>query len=430
MPINLPETGQKRIVILGAGFGGLRAARMLVKSGYQIVLVDQYNYHQFQPLFYQVAMAGLEPSSIVFPLRKIFQRKQRFFIRNTKIEKIDLDEKRLLSDYGHINYDLLIIATGAKTNFFGNKSIEKHALQLKSVGDALLLRNSILEDYEIALTTRPYDQRQELIDIVIVGGGPTGVEMAGALAEMKKYILPRDYPELDYNEVDIHLIQGGDRLLPGMSTESSKAALLSLQSLGVKVNLGARVVDYSYGAVLDSKEVIPCKKLIWAAGVKGNIPNGIPSECITRSNRIKVDEFSKIIGLEDVYAIGDVAEMNVGHYTYGHPQVAQPALQQGKLLGSNLKRELAGKQWKPFIYKDLGSLATIGRNKAVAEVGKAKFKGFGAWIMWLVVHLYSLLGVKNKFFVFVNWVWNYLTYDQSLRLIIKATSKKLYKPDE
>ncbi|MFT5385667.1 MAG: NADH dehydrogenase [Saprospiraceae bacterium] len=420
MAINIPETGQKRIVIVGAGFAGLNLANKLSKRDFQIVLIDKNNYHQFQPLFYQVAMAGLEPSSIAFPLRKLFQYKKNVSIRITEVEKVDTEQKILFTQLGDLKYDYLVIAFGVDTNFYGNKNLEDKTIPMKSVGEALYLRNAILTDYEKAITTSDYDERQGLIDIVIVGGGPTGVEVAGALAEMKKFILPKDYAELDCEEIDIYLIQSGDQLLDGMSKEAGDGAKEFLEDLGVKVILGKRVEDFDGSLVhISDGTTIQANKVIWAAGIRGNSILGLPKETITYGNRIKVNRFNEVEGIKDVFAIGDIAYMEEELYPQGHPQVAQVAIQQSKNLALNFKNKQRNKALAQFFYKDRGSMATIGRNRAVVDLPRYKFKGFFAWVIWLIVHLFSLIGVKNKLFVFINWVWNYFTYDQSLRLIIR-----------
>jgi NADH dehydrogenase len=420
MKINIPESDQERIVIVGGGFGGLTLARLLKKQNYQVVLIDKNNYHQFQPLFYQVAMAGLEPSSIAFPLRKAFQGEKNVFIRVTEVERVDTEKKQLHTPLGFCNYDHLILAIGADTNFFGNEEIARKALPMKSVSEALHLRNRILTDFEIALSVTEYERRQQLIDIVIVGGGPTGVEVAGALAEMKRYVLPKDYPQLDTDEIDIHLVEGADRLLLGMSDEASQKALEFLEGLDVKVRFNTMVTGFDgENAMLSDKTQIPAHKLIWAAGVIGNKMPGLPRDSVVKGNRLKVDRFNIVEGTDSVYAIGDIAFMEEEDYPKGHPQVAQAAMQHAKHLAGNLKRLQKGEKMEPFSYKDLGSMATIGRNRAVADLPGFKFQGAFAWLIWLFVHLFQILGVKNKVFIFINWVWNYLTYDQSLRLIIR-----------
>lgn len=432
MSINIPETDLKRIVIIGAGFAGLAFAKKIAKQNVQIVLIDKNNYHQFQPLFYQVAMAGLEPSSISFPLRKLFQRKKNVFIRVTDLQEVLTEEQVIKTGLGSLSYDALIIATGVDSNYFGNEELAQKTIPMKSVSEALYLRNAILKDYELALVTPDYDERQGLIDIVIVGGGPTGVEVAGALAEMKKYILPKDYVELDNQEVDIYLIQGADCLLKGMSEKASKGALQFLEQLGVEVKLNTRVVGYDGNFVtMKNGERIRSKKVIWAAGVKGVQIPGISQNCYNKSCRILIDEHCSVIGVKNVFALGDIASMQTDEMPYGHPQLAQVAIQQGNYLASNLFKILEQKPVKKFKYKDLGSMATIGRNRAVVDLPRFKFKGFFAWLVWLFVHLFSILGVKNKVMVFINWIWNYFTYDQSLRLIIKAkepNEKKITSP--
>ena len=299
---NIPETGRERIVIIGAGFAGLEAAKNLSNSRYQVVLLDKNNYHQFQPLFYQVAMAGLEPSSIVFPLRKMFQRNRHVHIRVTDVERVDTEKQQIHTEIGYLNYDYLVLAIGAYTNFFGNESIANKAISMKSVSEALYLRNEILSDYEKALITPDYDERQKLLDIVVVGGGPTGVEVCGSLAEMKMHVLPKDYPELDVNEIDIHLLQGGDSLLAGMSKNASQGALDYLTELGVKVQLGARVEDFDGEQVyIKGGQTIPTRKMIWAAGITGNKIEGLPATCIRRGNRIAVNDYLEVEGVGEVF---------------------------------------------------------------------------------------------------------------------------------
>lgn len=421
MRINIPETDQKRIVIVGGGFAGLNLALKLRRTNYLVVLVDKNNYHQFQPLFYQVATAGLEPSSIIYPLRKMFQRNKNIYIRVTEVQKIEPKNNRVITPFGILNYDYLVLAHGADTNYFGNKNIERNVIPMKSVGEALVLRNILFSDFENALTSDDPEEINALLNIVIVGGGPTGVEVAGALAEMKKQIVPKDYPEMNADQVCIHLIQGADCLLNGMSDEASDAALKFLQKLDVKVQLNARVTDYDgKNLTLKDGQKIAAKKVVWAAGIKGNFIEGLPNEVIHNGNRLKVNAFHQIEGFENIYAIGDIAAMISEEYPYGHPQVAQVAIQQGKNLASNFKALLKNKKQHPFHYKDLGSMATIGRKRAVVDLAYWKFQGAFAWLVWLFIHLLQLIGFKNRVFVFINWVWNYLFYDQSLRLIIKS----------
>ena len=421
MPINIPESNNQRIVIVGAGFAGLTLAKKLIHSDYQIVLIDKNNFHQFQPLFYQVAMAGLEPSSIAFPLRKVFQKRKNIHIRVAEVQEIKSDENRIITNLGYVNFDHLVLCYGAETKFFGSDDFKNYSFGLKSISESLHLRNAILDDLEKALTTRDYDERQGYIDIVIVGGGATGVEMAGALAEMKKYILHKDYKELNAAEVDIYLIQSGDRLLKSMSKKSSEAAEKCLKDLGVHVMKNRRVtqLDSTY-VYTNTGDKIRANKVVWAAGIECKNLQGIPESSVTWGNRLIVDQLHRIEGMENIYAIGDLAFMTTIKYPEGHPQVAQTAIQQAKNLASNLMKRREIK----FEYRDLGTLATIGRNKAVADLPNMSMKGFLAWLIWLFVHLRNLLGVKNKIFVLINWFWNYVTYDQSLRLIIKPFSKR------
>jgi NADH dehydrogenase len=421
MKINIVESNLERIVIVGGGFAGLMLAKKLAKANYQIVLLDKNNYHQFQPLFYQVATAGLEPSSIAFPLRKFFQGNSNVFIRVTEVTAIEPENKRLQTQLGIVNYDHLVIASGADTNFFGNAALAAKALPMKSVSEALYLRNRILDDYEKTLSIIDMEERQGYIDIVIVGGGPTGVEIAGSLAEMRKYILPKDYPEMNCEEIDIYLIQSGDHLLKGMSEKAAKKALEFLQKLGVQVILNNRVTSYD-GELVTMKDgtTIRSRKMIWAAGIHGAIFKGFPSEAIGPGNRLNVDNQCRVTGLENVYALGDVALMSGDKkFPEGHPQVAQVAMQMGKYLADAFKRKQKGKPAGTFAYRDLGSMATIGRNKAVVDLPGFSFQGFFAWLVWLFVHLFQLLGVRNKVMVFINWLWSYATYDQSLRLMIR-----------
>lgn len=421
MRFNIPDTGQKRVVILGAGFGGLTLARKLADStDFQIVLIDRNNYHQFQPLFYQVAMAGLEPSSIVFPLRKVFQKRPNVFIRVTNVHAVRPEASEIETEIGPLRYDFLVVATGADTNWYGNERIRANAIPMKSVSEALYLRNALFDDYEKAVVADNESVRQKLMDIVIVGGGPTGVEVAGAIAEMKLHVFKKEYPDLDANELDIHLVHGGDRLLNTMSPEASRSAEKFLRSMGVKIWLDKVVKDFDGETVtIDDGSTIRAHKVVWAAGVIGNALPGLPAGAVVRGNRLKVNEFNQVEGTSNVFAIGDVAFQTEEKWPSGHPQVAQVALQHGKLLAKNLQNLVRQKPLAAFRYRDLGSMATIGRHRAVADFPFMKMQGAMAWFGWLFVHLFSLLGLKNKVFVFINWVWNYLTYDQSLRLVIK-----------
>jgi NADH dehydrogenase len=424
MKANLPETDQKRIVIIGGGFGGLKLARELSNSDYQVILIDKNNYHQFQPLFYQVATAGLEPSSISFPFRKIFQKSENILIRVAEIVRIIPEQNKLESNIGVINYDYLVIARGADTNFFGNKRIMENAIPMKSVSEALALRNTILQNYEEAVLVDNADALEELMTLVVVGGGPTGVEVSGTLAEMKNHVLPKDYPELDFKMMKVYLLEGSPRVLGSFSVKASEKAKEYLFKLGVNLKCNSRVKDYDGKTVtLEDGTSIRSRTLVWAAGIIGNKLEGLDEKVIGKGNRILVDRYNKVNDYSNVYAIGDIAFMTEDAYPKGHPQVAQVAIQQGELLARNFEALRSNKPLKEFKYRDLGSMATIGRNKAVADLGKIKFQGFFAWLVWMFVHLMSIVGVKNKILIFVNWAWNYITFDQSLRLILKAKTK-------
>jgi len=424
MKAHLPETGNKRIVIIGAGFGGLKLARELTRQhDYQVVLIDKHNYHQFQPLLYQVATAGIEASAISFPIRKAFQKQNNIHVRIATVQSVDTLNKRLWSNIGVINFDYLVIATGAVTNFFGMEHVKYFSMPMKTVTEAMELRNKILENYEKAIATEDKNELVALMTLVIVGGGPTGVELAGAIAEMKNFVLPKDYPELDFKLMRIVLIESNDRLIKTMSNSASKKALQYLRKLGVEIVCSTRVTDYDGHIVETNKgEKILSNTLIWTSGVQGCVPDGMESYLSGASNRILVDEYNRVIGLKDVFVIGDAAHMTEKNFPYGHPQVAQVAIQQAKNLAGNFKRDFYGYTWKPFHYKNLGSMATVGRNLAVVDLPFIRFQGFIAWLFWMFIHLFAIVGVKNRLMIFINWFWNYFTYDQSLRIIFKSKS--------
>lgn len=422
MKANIEHTDKKRIVIVGGGLGGLELAFKLVDDDYQVVLIDKNNYHQFPPLIYQVASGGLEPSSISFPFRRLFQGKKDFFFRMAKVESVNTDEKIINTTVGEIDYDYLVMAFGAKTNFFGNKDIEATTLPMKSVSEAMRLRNTILRNLELALTEEDPARKQALMNIVVVGGGASGVEIAGAVAEMKKNIIARDYPDLDSSQMHIYLVNAVDRLLSAMDPVSSKRAERDLKELHVHIRQPQFATEYKDGILKTSAGLeIPTQTVIWVSGICANTVEGFPAESIGHAGRFLTDRFCRVKGVKDVYAIGDASLVEGDEeYPLGHPQLAQVAMQQAKTVAKNFKAMSKGKELKPFKYKNLGVMATIGRNHAVAEISGKKFGGFPAWALWLVVHLRSILGVKNKTFILLNWVWNYINYKQSLRLILKA----------
>ncbi|WP_185862430.1 NAD(P)/FAD-dependent oxidoreductase [Blattabacterium cuenoti] len=422
--MNIPIINNlKRVVIIGAGFAGLQVAKKLRRDKFQVILIDKNNYHTFQPLLYQVATAGLEPDSIAHSIRNIIKKTKNFFFRLAYVHYINTEKQKIYTNIGDLSYDYLIIATGSVTNYFGNKNIEFFSLPMKSIPEALNLRSLILQDFESALLIKNDKERERLMTFVIVGGGPTGVELAGALAEMKKYILPHDYPDLNIQSMNIHLLQGTPRLLDGMSEKSAKQAYKNLKELGVIIWLNCLVKDYDGKIVfIEKNKKIESANVIWAAGVKGAIIKGFLKEDI-KSNRILVNNYLKAIKYKNIFAIGDIAYMK--SYPNGHPMTAQPAIQQGNYLAENFNSFQEEKKWiKPFIYKNLGSMATIGRNKAVCDFPFFKLKGFLAWIVWMFVHLVSLVGFRNRVIALTNWIIQYFHYNKSVRLIIRPFNRK------
>ena len=429
MSINIQRNQKKRVVIVGGGLGGLRLAEDLYGSGMQVVLIDKNNFHQFPPLIYQIASAGIDPSSISFPFRQIFRKRKDFYFRMAEARMVDTEKKILQTSIGKIDYDYLVLSAGATTNFFGNKNIEEWAIPMKTVPEAMGLRNALLSNFERALTCATEEERQELLNVVIVGGGATGVEIAGALAEMRRYVIPYDYPDMDSSLMHIYLIEAGDRLLAGLSQESSQKAYEFLKSMGVDIQFGKMVTDYrDHKVVMKDGTEIPTRTFLWVSGIRANAMPGIDESHMGRGFRFKVDEYNRIPGIEDVFAIGDQClQTSDAAYPNGHPQVAQVAIQQAKNLAKNLKLINQGADSSAltaFHYKNLGSMATIGRNKAVVEIGKFRSQGFFAWVLWLVVHLRSILGVKNKVMVLLNWLWKYISYNDSIRMITYATKPR------
>jgi NADH dehydrogenase len=418
--INIPESGKKRVVISGCGFAGLTLAKKLRKTGYQVVILDKHNYHQFPPLFYQVASAGLEESSILFPLRKIFQHYKDYHIRKVEVSSVDTTNNFIVTSAGEIGYDFLVLAHGATNSYFGSVQMQKYSRGMKTIAEVLDLRNSLLMNFENALTAQNVEEQEALMTIVIIGGGPSGVEIAGALAEMNKYVLLKDYPEFKEIRAKIYLIEAVDRVLSSMSRNSSEKARGFLEKMGVHVLTNTRAIDCDEKTVLlDSGKSISTGMIIWTAGIAGNNTEGLKSECFSKNGRIIVDSFNKVSGYPNVFAIGDIAFQTEEKYPGGHPQVAQVAIQQAQLLAENLGRIKNSKPLKEFKYKDLGTMATVGRHLAVVELPSVRFQGVFAWFIWMFIHLMSIIGVKNKLLIFMNWAFKYFTYDQSTRLIIR-----------
>jgi NADH:ubiquinone reductase (H+-translocating) len=418
--INIPKTDKKRVVIAGCGFAGLTLARKIKKSGYQVVIIDKHNYHQFPPLFYQVASAGLEASSILFPLRKIFQNYKDYYIRKTEVKSVDSSKKQLITSSGLIDYDFLVLAFGATNSFFGSKEMEEHAKGMKSIAEVLDLRNSLLMNLENSLTSKNEEERNMHLNIVIIGAGPSGVEIAGALSEMNKYILPKDYPELKGTRAKIYLVEAAGRVLNVMSPKSSEKAQQFLEDYGVNVMINTKALGCDEKSVtLSTGEKISTSLIIWTAGIKGNHIDGLAPESYSRNGRIIVDRFNQVKDHENIFALGDIAFMTEAKYPNGHPQVAQVAIQQAELLAENIKRKLSTKPLKEFKYRDLGTMATVGKNLAVVELPYIHFQGIFAWFVWMFVHLMSIIGVRNRFIIFLNWAWKYITYDQSTRILLR-----------
>ena len=423
--MNIPQSSFPRVVIIGGGFAGINFARKIANKNVQVVLIDKRNYHTFQPLLYQVSSAGLEPDSIAYPLRKILKNHKNTFFRLAEVESINSEKNEITTSIGHISYDYLVIATGTKTNYFGNKSIETHGMPMKKVPQALNIRSLILQNFEQAAITHDKEVRKALLNFVIVGGGPTGVELAGAIAELKNHILPRDYRDLIPADMQIYLLEGSSRVLPTMSEHASKKASQFLSKLGVLVHCNTFVKNYDGKKVLTNSNLeLQSETLIWAAGVTGNPVMGLQADVlIDRANRYKVNEYNQIEGYNNIFALGDISLMQTDAYPNGHPQVAQPAIQQGELLGKNLIKLIEGKPLKKFKYKDKGSMATVGRNKAVVDLKHFRFAGFFAWFVWMFVHLMALVGFRNRMIVFFNWGYNYINFDKAARLIIRPFNK-------
>ena len=419
--MNIPRTDLPRVVIIGGGFAGMALARKLLHHDVQMVLLDRHNYHTFQPLLYQVSTSGLEPDSIAYPLRKITRNSKKCFFRMAEVEKIDSENNLVKTSIGDIIYEYLVIATGSRTNFFGNDSIEEHGMWMKTVPQALNIRSLILENLEEATITEDPEKRKALLTFVIAGAGPTGVELSGAIAELKNNIVPKDYPDLDISEMSIHLLEGLERVLPPMSEHASKKAQKFLEQLGVQIHLKTMVQNYDgVNVVTDTDLKLKAETFIWSAGVTGAPVEGLKAESlIEKANRYEVNAFNQVNSYENIFAIGDIAVMQTEDFPKGHPMVAQPAIQQGKHLAKNLAKLIKGEKLEPFEYFDKGTMATVGRNRAVVDLKKWKFSGFSAWFVWMFVHLWFLIGFRNRIVTFFNWTYNYINYDKAARLIIR-----------
>ena len=427
--LNIPMTNLPRVVIVGAGFAGINLAKGLDSSKMQVILLNKTNYHSFQPLLYQVATAGLEPDSIAHSVRSIFKKENHFYFRIADVQKIDATQNMLITDLGSSSYDHLVIATGSETNYYGNANIQKYSMAMKTVPEAINMRSLIIQNLEAALLTNDLEERNSLMNFVIVGGGPTGVELAGAFAELKRHVLPTDYPDLDIRRMNVHLIQAMPSLLVGMSEKSGEKAKKYLEKMGVTIWFDTIVSDYDGVNVKTNKQNFQTRTLIWTAGVKGAIIEGLPQES-QAGGRFLVNEYSEVKGFTNIYAIGDIACMVSEKYPKGHPMVAQPAIQQGRLLAKNITRKLKNKSLKPFVYWDKGSMATVGRNKAVVDLGKMRFSGWFAWLLWMFIHLAFLVGFRNKIVALVNWIIQYFQYNKGVRLIIRPYKSEYEKEQE
>ncbi|MFZ0491000.1 MAG: NAD(P)/FAD-dependent oxidoreductase [Salegentibacter sp.] len=419
--MNVPSSELPRVVIIGGGFAGMALARKLLKEDVQLVVLDRHNYHTFQPLLYQVSTSGLEPDSIAYPLRKITRNSKKCFFRMAEVSSISPETSSIHTNIGELTYDYLVIATGSKTNFFGNKSIEDNGMWMKTVPQALNIRSLILENLEQAVITEDPEKRKSLLNFVLVGAGPTGVELSGAIAELRNNIVPKDYPDLDPAEMNIHLLEGLGRVLPPMSEQASQKAHKFLEELGVKIHLNTMVESYDGHLVKTNTDLkIKTETFIWSAGVTGAPVKGLnASALVEKANRYEVNAFNQVNGYENIFAVGDIALMQSEEYPKGHPMVAQPAIQQGKHLAANIKRLMKGEKLEPFKYHDKGTMATVGRNRAVVDMGKLQFSGFFAWFIWMFVHLWFLIGFRNRLVTFFNWVYNYINFDKAARLIIR-----------
>ena len=423
MKVNIPETSNKRVVIIGAGFAGLAVVKKLKNKPVQVVLIDKNNYHTFQPLLYQLATGGLESNSIAYPIRRIIKKGKNLFYRMAEVTRILPQQNLIETSIGDLAYDYLIIASGSSPNFYNMESKKDKLLVLKTIPQALDMRSFIIQNFESALLAESSETEEEFLNLVIVGGGPTGVELAGALAEMKKFILPAEYPEIDFSKMHIYLIEASERLLSAMSVHASAKAFIYLKKLGIKVHLKSIVNNYDEKYIYyNENEKILSETIIWTAGVKGNIINGLPDNAI-KANRIQVNQFNQVISCQNIFAIGDTALMTSDEYPKGHPMLATVAIQQGRTTAKNILKSISSLPMNPFYYFDKGSMATVGKNKAVADLRVLKLSGFIAWFIWMFIHIVSIAGFRNRIVIFTDWIWNYFTYERALRLIIRPVKK-------
>lgn len=415
---------RKKVVVIGAGFGGITIAKAFKNKNVDVRLIDQNNYHNFQPLMYQIATGGLEPDSIAYPVRRIFRGYDNVTFRMANVIAVNPKTKELSTTIGTISYDYLVIATGSQNNFFNFEPIKDELLTLKSIPDALNLRSYIFQNLEKALAKKDKEPLDEILNIAIVGGGPAGLELAGALAEMKKHVLPKDFPDLDISKMSINLYEASPNLLNAMSKQASEKSLLYLTKLGVNVNLNSRVSSYENNKLQIGDNSFYTDTVIWTAGVKAAPIEGLPKEAIIGGNRIAVDVYNQVVQTKDVFAIGDVAAHISEEDPKGLPMLAPVAQQQGNHLAKNIIRLANNKDLEPFVYNNKGVMATIGRKKAVVDLPKFKFQGTFAWLVWMFIHIMSLVGFKNKLSAFIGWMTNYFTYDRPLGLIIRPFSKR------
>lgn len=413
-------TSKPRILIIGGGFAGINIAKKLNHEDVEVLMLDKHNYHTFQPLLYQVAIGAIEADSVGFPLRRIFSGQRNFTFHLAEVKRIEADINTVTTNIGDFSFDYLVIATGANTNFFGNKEIEHFTMPMKNVPEALNIRSLVLQNLEKALVTADKAEREALLTFVVVGGGPTGVELSGALAEMRLHMLTKDYPTLNPNDMKVYLAEGKSKLIAAMSQEASVKAKQFLTDMGVHIYNDVHVTSYNGDELkIDNGVNIKTRNVFWAAGVRGEVPDGIPQDIILRGARIQTDEISRVKGYQNIFAIGDVAAMITASTPEGHPGVAPVAIQQGEHLAKNIIHLIKGEATEPFKYHDKGSLATVGRNRAVADLGKFHFQGVFAWFVWMFVHVMSLAGFSNKLIVFFSWIINYCTKNTDNRLIIR-----------